>query len=70
MITDLTNEAYLSAITVTNIYESFTYNMAEKINWQRCGTKLRYCHPVYSLLTLAVVLYYRAEPPRPLNKIY
>ena len=56
MITDLTNEAYLSAITVTNIYESFTYNMAEKINWQRCGTKLRHCHPIYSLLTLAVVL--------------
>jgi len=28
-----TNKAYLSAVTVTNIYESFTYKMAAKINW-------------------------------------
>jgi len=30
MITDY--KAYLSAITVTNIYQSFTYKMAAKIN--------------------------------------
>ena len=35
MISDLiTNKAYLSAITVTNIIQSFTYKMAAKIN---CG---------------------------------
>ena len=45
----LTNKAsYLSAITVTNISQSFTYKMAAKINWHRYGTKLRHCHPVYS----------------------
>ena len=27
----LTNKAYLSAITVTNIYQSFTYKMAQKL---------------------------------------
>ena len=44
----LTNEAYLSAITVTNISMSFTYKMAAKINWRRYGTKLpvRHCHPM------------------------
>ena len=31
MITDLTNKACLSAITVTNISRSFTYKMAAKI---------------------------------------
>jgi len=31
----LTNKAYLSAITVTNISKSFTYKMAAKINWLR-----------------------------------
>jgi len=30
-----------------NISESFTYMMAAKINWHRCGTKLRRCHPMY-----------------------
>jgi len=39
MITDLP-KAYLSAIAVTNIYQSFTYTMAAKINWHRHGTKL------------------------------
>ena len=34
-ITDLPKKAYLSAITVTNISQSFTYNMAAKINWHR-----------------------------------
>jgi len=32
---------YLSAITVTEISQSFTYKMAAKINWRRYGTKLR-----------------------------
>jgi len=32
MITRVTNEACLSATTVTNIYQSFTYKMAAKIN--------------------------------------
>jgi len=43
----LTNKAYLSAITVTIISQSFTYKMATKVNWHRYGTKLRHCHPVY-----------------------
>jgi len=38
MITDYTNKAYLSDITVTNISQSFTYKMAAKINWRRYGT--------------------------------
>ena len=43
----LTNKSYLSAITVTNISQSFTYKMAAKINWHRYGTKLCQCHPMY-----------------------
>ena len=42
----LTNKAYLSAITVTNISPSFSHKMAAKINWHRYGTKLRYCRPM------------------------
>jgi len=38
MITDLTTKCNLSAITVTNISQSFTYKMAAKINWHRYGT--------------------------------
>jgi len=38
MIIDLPTECNLSAITVTNIYKSFTYKMAAKINWHRYGT--------------------------------
>ena len=34
------NKAYSSAITVTNIYQRFTYKMAAKINRHRYGTKL------------------------------
>jgi len=34
----LTNKAYLSAITATNISQSFTYKMAAKINWHRYVT--------------------------------
>jgi len=29
----LANKAYFSAITVKNIYESFTHNMAAKASW-------------------------------------
>ena len=36
----------LSAITVTNISQSFTYKMAAEISWDRCGTKLRHCRPM------------------------
>jgi len=46
----LSNKAYLSAITVTNIFHIFTYNMAAKMNWHRYGTKLRQCHFMYSTL--------------------
>jgi len=48
--TTYTNKAYLSAITVTNIYRSFYlrgYEMAAKISWHRCGTKLRHCQSTY-----------------------
>ena len=42
----LTNKAYASAITVTNISNSFTYKMATKINCRICGTELCRCHPI------------------------
>jgi len=41
--------AYLSHITVANISESFTHKMAAKTSWRRYGTKLRHCHPMYSV---------------------
>jgi len=44
----LTNKAYLSTTTVTDIYQSFTYKMSAKINWHRHGTKLRHLHPMYN----------------------
>jgi len=34
---------YLSNITVTNTYQSFTY-MVSKTSWHRHGTKLHHCH--------------------------
>jgi len=43
----VTNKAYLSAITVTNIYQSSIYKMEAKIRWHRYGTKLRHCQPMY-----------------------
>jgi len=43
----LTNKAYLSAITVTSIFQSFTYKMAAKTGWHRYGTKLRHGHSMY-----------------------
>ena len=45
------NEAYLSAITVTNISQSFTYRMAAKINWHTYGTKLHHCYPMYNAVS-------------------
>jgi len=48
MMTDL-------PITVTNIYQSFTYKMAAKINWHRYGTKL-HCHPMYNGRKTVVVV--------------
>jgi len=44
---DHAKKAYLSGITVRNIYESFTHKMAAKASWHRYGTKLHHCHPVY-----------------------
>jgi len=44
----LTNKACLSAVTVTNISQSFSYKMAAKVDWNRHGTKLRHCHPMCS----------------------
>jgi len=44
---ELTNKAYLSGITVRNIYESLTHKMAAETSWHRYGTKLRYCHPMH-----------------------
>ena len=40
----MTNKAYLSTITVTDISQSFTYKMAAK---KTTGTKLRHRHPMY-----------------------
>jgi len=44
----LTNKAYLSAVTVTSIFPSFTYKMAAKTSWHRYGTKWRHCHLMYT----------------------
>jgi len=45
----LTNKAYLSTITVTNISRSFTHKMAAKTSWHRYGTKLRHRRPMHIL---------------------
>jgi len=37
----LTDKVYLSEVTVTNIYESFTHKLAAKTSWHRYVTKLR-----------------------------
>ena len=48
----LANKSYLSAITVTDISESFvTYNMASEMNWHRYRTRLRHCHSMYNSIT-------------------
>jgi len=46
---ELTNKAYLSAITVTTIFQSFTYKMVAKTSWHIYGTKLHHCPLVYSV---------------------
>ena len=43
----LINKAYLSGITVRNIYESVTHKTAAKTSWHRYGTKLRHSHPIH-----------------------
>jgi len=42
-------QSVFKRMPVTNIYQSFTYKMAAKINWHRYGTKVRHCHchPMY-----------------------
>jgi len=42
----LTNKAYSSNISVTDIYKSFTHKIAAKTDWRRYGTKLRHRHGV------------------------
>jgi len=49
----LTNKAYLSGVTVRNIYGSFTHKMAAKTSWHRYGTKWRHCHHMYFYLHVA-----------------
>ena len=44
----LTSKAYLTDITVTNIYQSFTHKMAANTRWHRYATKWHHYHPVYS----------------------
>ena len=46
MIIDLL-KAYLSHKTITEVYKSFTYNMAAKTSWHRYNTNLCHCHPMY-----------------------
>ena len=49
-----TNKAYLSAITVTNIFQSFTYNMAAKTGWHRYRTESCHCRSMYIRAVAAV----------------
>jgi len=58
MINYLTKKAYLNDITVSNLSQSFTHKMAAKTSWHRYGTKLRHCHPVYTL-AVHIVLHAR-----------
>ena len=52
----LTNKAYLSGITVRNIYESLTHKMAAKTSWHGYGTKLRHCNPMYRNFACSLAL--------------
>jgi len=45
----LVNRAYLSDITVADISEGFTHNMAAKTSWHRYESKLRHRHPMYTV---------------------
>ena len=61
----LTNKAYLSGVTVRNIYESFTHKMAAKTSWHRYGTKWRHCHPMYFYVHVARRLQFPHRQRRP-----
>jgi len=37
-----------------HFYGVFAYKMAAKINWHRYGTKLRHCHPMYTLCAVFI----------------
>ena len=60
----LINKAYLSCVTVRNIYESFTNKMAAKTSWHKYGTKLRHCHPMYINTLTYLLTYLHLQPPR------
>jgi len=44
-----TNKAYVSGTQWQTCLRVFMYKMAAKINWHRYGTKLRQCHPMYTI---------------------
>ena len=44
----LANTAYFSAITVKNVYESFTYTMATKTSWHRNYVTVALCKLIES----------------------
>jgi len=46
MITDLGYQESVFRRYHSDIYQSFTYKMAAKINWHRYGTKLFHSHPM------------------------
>jgi len=50
MITDL-QSAFKRYHRDKTFLRVFTYKMVAEINWDRFGTKLRHCHPVYTQLT-------------------
>ena len=52
------SKTYLSAITVSNIYMSFYLQDGGKNQLHNYGTKLRHCHPMY---TVGLFLYTRAR---------
>ena len=45
-------QSILNDSTLTNTCQSFTQRMAAKTSWHRYGTKLRHCHPMYTLVAL------------------
>jgi len=51
------NKTYLIYIPVANISGSFTHKMAAKTSWHRYVTKLRHCHPMYSLIFVCITKY-------------
>jgi len=55
----LTNKAYLSAVTVTDISQTFTYTMAAIINRHRYETKLRHSYPMCIFSHLWCHYYFR-----------